>query len=258
MTTVTVIGDVHGNATALRAALDDARRFPYDQLVFVGDLLTYGHDVNEVLSIVEHTLAHDDATLLIGNHDQMYFDLARGDSSYLERLPAWIRDSVERTLESLDLDRFMKGLRWVPEHVVDGVLFAHANPFGASDWTYVESAETLTRARATLRERGLRAGVFGHTHRPRWNGAVVDELDHRWRDQDEPLIVNVGAIGQPRDQSGLSWVARLTLQPQAITCAFDSITYDVGAHLEVVDSAGLQTESVAQIVSFFARARRSP
>lgn len=258
MTSVAVIGDVHGNATALHAALEYARRFPYDQLVFMGDLLTYGHDVNEVIAMIEHAQTHEDAVLLIGNHDQMYFDLARGDSSYLARLPGWIRDSVERTLESLDVDRFMAGLRWTPEHVIDGVLFAHANPFGGNDWAYVESAETLERARAVLHERAFRAGVFGHTHRPRWNGAVVDEGSHDWRDRDEPLIANVGAIGQPRDQFGLGWVARFTLEAQAITCAYGSITYDLAAHLKIVNSAGLQPETVAQIVAFFARARRTP
>lgn len=255
MTTVAVIGDVHGNARALEAALARVRTQPFEHLVFIGDLLTYGHDGDEVLAMVEHAQACDRAVLLIGNHDQMYFDLMRGDRSYVARLPDWIRDSVERTTEAIALER-LAALRWDTEHVIDGVLFAHANPFGGRDWTYVESEQTLNRARVTLRDRGLRAGVFGHTHRPRWDGALIDGSGQTWRDRGAPLVANVGAVGQPRDESGDSWIARFTLGSDLITCSYESISYDVIAHLAAVSAAGLQPDTVAHIASFFARGRR--
>lgn len=251
MRDVAVIGDIHGNARALRAALGCLHTHHFDELVFMGDLLTYGHDVEEVLSLVEVEQTKHGAVLLVGNHDEMYFDLARGDSDYVSRLPHWIRDSVERTLAALDLPRFTSRLRWQREHIVEGVLFAHANPFGARDWTYIESDETRARAEVTLRERGARAGVFGHTHRPRWNGIPISETSYVWRADNVPLIANVGAIGQPRDRSGRSWVARLQLTDEEIACTYQCIHYDLAAHLETVRVAGLQEETLARIASFF-------
>ena len=91
MTTIVILSDVHGNARALRAALVQALRDPIDHLVFLGDLLTYGHDVQEVLDLVNEAQTKHDAVLLIGNHDQLYFDIAKGDSPYLDTLPEWIQ-----------------------------------------------------------------------------------------------------------------------------------------------------------------------
>ena len=173
MTTVVVIGDVHGNAGALRAALAQASRGPMDHLVFAGDLLTYGHDVDEVLELVAGAQADHGATLLIGNRDQLYFDLARGDRGYAAKLPDWITESVELTLSVLDTAAFRDGLRWSSEHVVDGALFAHANPFGGRDWTYLNHPPELDRAAEVLAARRLSVGVFGHTHRPKWDRADV-------------------------------------------------------------------------------------
>jgi len=66
MSTIAVLGDVHGNARALRAALAQAHKGPFDRMVFLGDLLTYGHDVDEVLDLVAEAQEKDSATLLWG------------------------------------------------------------------------------------------------------------------------------------------------------------------------------------------------
>lgn len=249
MTTVVVLGDVHGNAGALRAALDRARSGPIDRLVLLGDLLTYGHDVQEVIDLVADAQARDGAILLVGNHDQMYFELAEGRRAYLDTLPSWIAESVLRTVDRLDLAAFLR-LSWQPEYVVDDVLFGHANPFGAGDWTYLNGERERARAGEVLVARDLTAGVFGHTHRPRWSGEPARfDRPHASRTT-VPLTVNAGSVGQPRDEAG-SVLLRLELEPDRKTGSFERIDYDVNAHLAALAREQLSATTLQRLAAFF-------
>ena len=77
MTSYAVLSDLHANATALAASLEQTRALSPDRVIILGDLLTYGMDVRETLDIVE-SLAAGGATVILGNHDKLYLDLAAG------------------------------------------------------------------------------------------------------------------------------------------------------------------------------------
>ena len=130
--------DIHANARALRAALELAREGGMDKLIVLGDLLTYGLDVGETLDLVEEAQERHGAVLLVGNHDQLYFDLAAGRFDYYSGLPAWLRESVDHTMRLLDVSR-LASLRWAQEIVLGDVLFAHANPYPFGDWSYINT-----------------------------------------------------------------------------------------------------------------------
>src|SRR5580765_3596669 len=119
MATIAVVGDVHGNARALRAALAQARKCSLDRMVFLGDLLTYGHDVDEVLDLVAEAQEKDGATLLVGNHDRLYVDIIDGRHDYFDRLPDWVKDTVNLTLEAPRKAKLANGRSWVEEARLD-------------------------------------------------------------------------------------------------------------------------------------------
>jgi predicted phosphodiesterase len=240
VTSIAVLGDVHGNARALRAALARARAGPVDHLVFIGDLLTYGHDVEEVLDLVGEAQQKDDAVLLIGNHDQMYFDLAEGKQDYFQKLPEWIRDSVSLTLNKFDPASLRERFRWSPEWTLGSALFAHANPFGLGDFRYLNAQKDLTAAVEVLQQRGARLGVFGHTHRPLWREGPV-------------TLANAGSVGQPRDTSG-SVILRVSVDGDVATGSFEPIAYDVHGHLSDVRRDGLPAATTARLCAFFEQA----
>lgn len=240
MTSIAVLGDVHGNARALRAALAQARAGAFDHLVFIGDLLTYGHDVEEVLDLVAEAQQKDDAVLLIGNHDQMYFDLAEGKQDYLQKLPEWIRDSVSRTLEKFDPASLRPRFRWSHEWTVGSAVFAHANPFGVGDFRYLNAQKDWTDAVEALDQRHARLGVFGHTHRPLWQEGPV-------------TLANAGSVGQPRDTSG-SVILRVSLDGDIVTGAFEPVSYDVQAHLAELRRSRLPAATTARLCAFFEQA----
>jgi predicted phosphodiesterase len=260
MTAIVVLGDVHGNARALTAALAQAVRGPMDALVFLGDLLTYGPDVDAVLDLVAEAQERHGATLLLGNHDQLYLDLAEGRLAYFDALPAWIRESVELTAARLDAGRLRSGLRWCEERVLDDVLFAHANPFGFADWRYLNGAADVEAARRVLADRALRAGVFGHTHRARWAVDPADPAALAEVSLSVPLaapqggsvvVANAGSVGQPRDASGTSLLLRLITGPKGLEATFEPLFYDVDAHLAALRASGVSAETFTRLARFF-------
>ena len=257
MITIAVIGDVHGNAPALRAALAQAREGPLDRMVFLGDLLTYGHDVGEVLDLVAEAQEKEGATLLVGNHDRMYFDLVEGRREYFDRLPGWLKDTVNLTLEAPRTATLVDALSWVEETRLDErAIAAHANPYGKSDWRYLNSLDNHMEAGMALLQRSLDVGVFGHTHRPRfYDGArpleAVPFDEALEASRGNPVVVNAGAVGQPRDGSGQAVLLRLTLTKQTVRATFERVAYDLAAHIASLRAAKLPSATVERLVRFF-------
>jgi predicted phosphodiesterase len=257
MTTFAVVGDIHGNARALRAALAQARKGPIDRMVFLGDLLTYGHDVDEVLDLVAEAQEKDNATLLIGNHDRMYFDMVEGRHDYFDRLPDWLKDTVKLTLEAPRTATMANALSWMEEtRLDDRAIAAHANPYGKSDWRYLNSLNNHVEAGMALGRRSLDVGVFGHTHRPRFFDGVrplgaVPFDEPLEASRGNPIVINAGAVGQPRDGTGQAVLLRLTLTGETVRAMFERVAYDRAAHIAAVRAANLSGATIERLVRFF-------
>lgn len=260
MTTVCVLSDLHANARALRAAVARVFAGSCDHVVIGGDLLTYGVDVNETLDLVAELQTRHAATLLIGNHDQLYFDLADGRTEYYAKLPDWLRESVDWTASKIDLAQFRARFRWTTEHVMGDVLFAHANPFPFGDWRYLNDEDGHMAAAQALRQRGLRLGVFGHTHRAGVFRARDDRTGQWIARSAEPItlpregsrfVLNAGSIGQPRETRGMSTMLRLSAGPSSASVLVEDVDYDVTAHVESLETADLSESTRERLCRFF-------
>ena len=250
------LGDIHANAQALRVALGHVDAAPADQLVILGDLLSYGPSPNEVLECVVERAAQG-AVVLLGNHDELYLDLLQGKTDYYDRMPSWIRASVDWTLEVLDAS-LLRELHFVHEHLDDGVLYAHANPWG--DWRYLNSDEDHREAAATLQQRWIKVGVFGHTHRsrivemPGGEGLGDDERRvARWAsgDEEDVLILNAGAVGQPRNRRAVSTMLELDGTVSGCSVRIQDVAYDVRRHLAGIAALPLPEETRDRLSRFF-------
>jgi predicted phosphodiesterase len=187
---IAILSDIHSAADHFRDALNDARDEGFDQLLILGDLFTYGPAPAPTLELVQQAISTDAAILIKGNHDLLYGRQA-GGNPYSSRLPDWIRESVEWTAQQLGEGSGVDALPWCEEWTHGKTLFAHANPFGFGDWTYLADNAKMAAAWAKLQERKLDWGIFGHVHRFR---------------RFEPAnaaggIATVGSIGQPRDKA---------------------------------------------------------
>jgi predicted phosphodiesterase len=232
-----VLSDIHANAGALAAALAACERERAEELVVMGDLLTYGCDVSETIELLLGLVsARPGTTFLVGNHDQLYFELQSGEPGYFDKLQPWIKESAQWTREALGARHLRDLFAWREERVVGDVLFAHANPFGGRDWTYLAKPPALAQAAAALAGRGLRAGVFGHTHR-----AMAECVDGVW-------IFNPGSVGQPRDDRGRSSAAVLDTERLAFTPL--ELDYDERAHCERVRQSTLTGTTKREILKY--------
>ena len=110
--------------------------------------------------------------------------------------------------------------------------------------------------------RGLRVGVFGHTHRSRiveWPsgrglGDDTRYVLHRWvpETEDDALVLNAGAIGQPRNRTATSTVMWLTAtEGQGVDVDLAPLIYDVDAHLAAVRELPMSPMTVAALMAFF-------
>ena len=201
MSRIAVFSDVHSNLQALNKFIDilsaEDNHKPIEEVVFLGDMLTYGPEPNEVIDNICDLKDHFSIRFLIGNHDQLYFDLQDGHSSYYSKLPDFIKESVDYTLQRLDC-RLEMEFDWLESLELNDIFFAHANakPFG--DWSYVRSVDDAAAAALQVFKKGCVAGVFGHVHR------LMDERisipSEHASEINEVIILNFGSVGQPRGE----------------------------------------------------------
>jgi predicted phosphodiesterase len=240
---IAVLSDLHGAAEHARDALAAALAEGFDQLVILGDLLTYGPQPAEVLELAREATERHGALLIEGNHDQLYLELAGGSSDYFARLPDWIRDSVDYTLRQVGDVRALAELPWQHEWRSGPLLLAHANPFGPGDWTYLRDEPSFERACDVLADRGFRWGVFGHTHRFQ---------RHRSTAHHGVEAVTVGSLGQPRQRpQPVSQWAMLTLDGDALTVEQRIVPRGWDSLLAAIAASPLPDSTKQRLCSFY-------
>jgi Calcineurin-like phosphoesterase superfamily domain len=263
---VVIMSDIHGNARAYEAGLMLARKRGFDQLIILGDLLTYGCEPAMVLELTCDAIAQHGALLVKGNHDQLYFDLARGDRAYYDSLPSWLIEAVDWTADTIG-DCDLEGMfPWVARYEFGNILFAHANPFDYGDWTYLNGPVEVAGAARVLGGRRHLAGVFGHTHRhkvvevdaggrlhvakPIADGTGVVAL-RRDTGECRTTIVDPGSVGQPRDSCKLSTMLFLSYSPGILELEFVRIPYDVEAHKKAIMDALVSGATKSELLGYF-------
>jgi putative phosphoesterase len=179
---ILVISDLHANWPALEAVLGAE---PFDRLVVVGDLVSYGPHPREVVEWVRN---HATATVQ-GNHDDALANGSDCRCAPTSKPLAEATRAVHRKLLQPEDTQFLGSLPQTASlRAGDQTFFAvHASP---RDHLY---RYTLTPQAPEKHIRHEVAGVradfilLGHTHFP-----MVRRLGRR-------TVVNPGSVGQPRD-----------------------------------------------------------
>lgn len=237
MLKLAVLSDIHSAAGAYAAALAEARSEGFDMLVLLGDLLTYGPFPEQTVEITANAMARHETVLIEGNHDQIY--LERSDGGERPHASGWIGESIDWTSTKADLEEFAR-LEWRHEFILDGLLLAHANPYGFGDWSYLRTPDELRLAAECLASRGLTHGIFGHSHR------------HARLKSGQATATTIGSVGQPRSGSDKcpQW-AMVTLGSGVIDVALHRFDFDWRAHCEAIRSTSLSDSTKERLCEFF-------
>jgi diadenosine tetraphosphatase ApaH/serine/threonine PP2A family protein phosphatase len=229
-----IFSDIHANLEALEAVLDDISQQGVGKLICLGDIVGYGASPNECVARV----IGSGATVVLGNHDHAaigvlditYFN------DYARAAILWTR--AELTPASFE---FLGGLPYVLTE--PGVRFVHASPRVPEDWDYVLSIQQAVEQLESFEEPIC---FIGHSHYPglyRQDGNRVMELEFP---ANTPVslgagrhLVNVGSVGQPRDND--SRAAWALYDDETRTLTLRRVEYPVSTAQERILEAHLPT-----------------
>lgn len=216
-----ILSDVHSNLEAFEAVLSDIKkRFPdiigtgshQIQIISLGDLIGYGPNPIEcILLSIQHNIIN-----LHGNHE---LALSRDKTNFnpvAQRAINWTKGIVQKNITNPKVKQFLQSLTY--EYRADspsfpgGIIYTHGSPRGVID-EYVIRKEDLfnltDEVKKNLRENFEEVtdvGFLGHTHIPYICTTDLYLIHPEWQNYEPyPLlsgtktIVNVGSVGQPRD-----------------------------------------------------------
>jgi predicted phosphodiesterase len=196
-----LISDIHGNLEALQAVLADIATQSVDGIVCLGDVVGYGPNPNECLDLVMRRASRT----ILGNHDQAALFDPDGFNPVALRAIYWTRDQlnvgtkqvVNRRWDFIsELERFYQN---------DKFLFVHGSPRDpTNEYVFPETIYDKNKIDSMF-QRVPQYCFQGHTHMP---GIFTPDLEFIRPSQcdyvfplgKEKLMINVGSVGQPRDE----------------------------------------------------------
>lgn len=198
-----LISDIHGNLEALQAVLADIREQNVDEVYCLGDIIGYGPNPCECLDLV---MRHCKLTIL-GNHDQAALFDPEGFNPVALQAIYWTRDQLDHGPGSADI---VNG-RWdflgeLPRSRSEGdYLFVHGSPRDATNEYVFPEYVFDQRKLEILFGRVEQYCFMGHTHLPgvfttSCEFITPEECDYEFPLGNEKLMINVGSVGQPRDE----------------------------------------------------------
>jgi predicted phosphodiesterase len=230
---IAIFSDIHANLEALVAVLADISSQKCTHRYCLGDVVGYGASPRECVALIR---AHG-VECMRGNHDELAsLDCPPiGFNSTAAQSIIWTRSQLSKEdLQWLGQRPYYKVL---PEL---GITICHANITAPAEWQYVDNAND---AQAMLRAQRTTLCFFGHTHIP---AIFVKIPDGRVRTEPRDEItlepncryaVNVGSIGQPRDDNPHS--CYVVYDTQAQTIKYRRVEYLLAAAQDKIRKAGL-------------------
>lgn len=187
---IAVLSDIHGNYLALDAVLKEVRKFDVKRLFVLGDLVGYYYHPDKVIKLLNDW----PLDLIQGNHEEI-LKRAVKDKVFLKQIYLKYGSGINMAIKKL-IDTQIKELTklpWKKMIRIDdlSIVLSHGAPWERDYYVYPNSDQSVLKRCCVL---GAEFIFLGHTHYP-----FVFK-------NDRCTVVNVGSVGQARDQGGIaSW-----------------------------------------------------
>ena len=219
-----IISDIHGNLEALESVLADIQSKNIDEIYCLGDIIGYGPNPCECIDRVMELSA-----CLLGNHDQAALFDPEGFNAGAERAIFWTRSILEQSTGP-QADKRWEFLGELNRRIQsdDGkTIFVHGsarNPLNE----YVFPDDIYNQVKMEKIFALVPQYCFqGHTHIP---FRSPEELNYGYELAEAKIMVNVGSVGQPRDNDPRS--SYVTLDDNKLE--FHRVEYDVEATVQKI------------------------
>ena len=229
---VAVLSDIHSNIEALDAVLRDAEAQGAESFLSLGDIVGYGADPSAVIARLRGLRT----VSVAGNHDLV----ACGKMGVEDFNPVAARAALwQETQLNSDEIAYLALLPVV--HIESAATLVHGS-LRAPEWEYLLDEEA---ALAQFALQTTPVSMVGHSHL-QFAARLVADGDVRFQDAKhdetlelgaEPLILNPGSVGQPRD--GDPRAGYLLYDEAAATVTWRRVEYDVPSAQKKIIDAGL-------------------
>ena len=234
-----IIADIHGNLEAFQTVLDDIKTQDIQQIVCLGDVVGYNANPKECLDVVRAM----NIPCVKGNHDEYC-----STDDALEGFNPNAADAVHWTRQQLSTEEreWLRDLKYT--RMIGNFSIVHATLDAPQRWGYV--FDKLAAA-ASFPYQTTPVCFFGHTHVPvafMRDTAVRGGTYSKFKvDPSKKYFVNVGAVGQPRDNNPKA--AYVIYDTDAGTIELRRLDYDIAAAQKKILDAGLP-ERLAERLEF--------
>lgn len=183
---IAILSDIHSNLEALERALQALDSADVDATYCLGDVVGYNADPARCVDLVrEHCTG-----VVRGNHDA-----AVAGNGALDALPPDGQDAARHNRRCLT-DEQLEYLANLPLTLtVENCTFVHATPDAPTAW---KRLTTYPAAQGQFAHFDTPVCFIGHTHVP---AVMADTLGVLQVRRGHRYLVNVGSVGQPRDQN---------------------------------------------------------
>ncbi len=193
-----IIGDIHGNLSALEAVIEDAETHGVDSYDCLGDIVGYGPEPSQCIDQLQH--------LEIRGFVQGNFDHVSSESFELPGFGPGAAQTIEWTRRQLTESNksFLRELPLVQNF--GDITLVHASLDKPTIWEYVLDEP---KARNAFKHLTTQMCFYGHTHVPLTitqsreknsrRKIIFEKYKEFILEDGERYLVNPGSVGQPRD-----------------------------------------------------------
>lgn len=228
-----IFSDIHSNLEAFDSVIEAYRKESIDSFFCVGDVVGYGANPNECIEKIK-ALTN---IVIAGNHDWACVDLF--STEYFNPLA---KEAVFWTKQVLNQENkyFLEKLKLVYNN--EDFTLAHGTLENPQEFNYMTDGY---RALESFKLLETNVCFVGHSHVA---GAFIlgkdnrllyseDNLSKIKMEKENKYIVNVGSVGQPRDDNPRAAYAVYDTQKQEVQ--IKRVPYDVEAARKKIIEAGL-------------------
>lgn len=244
-----IISDIHSNIEALRAVFRVIERRGIEEVVCLGDVIGYGPDPEPCIDLVRSRCRFT----IRGNHD----DALMGDAVDFNPIAREVIEGTRQLLRPGLFSSAAKKERWAFLKNLEStrkegrVLFVHGSPRDPiKEYVMKHDVVFAPEKLHDIFSRIDHVCFVGHTHQPgvfverREGGRNVFEhhLPHEMSDATFPvgrekILVNVGSVGQPRDNDPRACFTVVHEQEDGAVRAveFVRVSYDFGPTMRKIE-----------------------
>lgn len=227
-----IISDIHGNLEALEAVLADISSKGITEIYCLGDVVGYGPNPSEC---IDRVMGMD--VCLLGNHDQAALFDPEGFNAAAERSIFWTRSVLEGGT-GLQAERrwdFLGELARRHRDEENRMLYVHGsarNPLNE----YVFPDDIYNQVKMEKIFALIEQYCFqGHTHIPgvfteSLEFQAPEEIDFQYALGPQKVMINVGSVGQPRNNDPRS--SYVILDGKSVQ--FQRVAYDLDTTIEKI------------------------